>query len=117
MNIDERILEYFDELVAFNPDTATDAQRTALLEKGLDLIGAKTEKKPETMKDIVDKHAAGVDTGSINVPDYLVSDIEKARTQVRTMIETRKATVEAYRQGAKTIFTTLIKVAAIAAVP
>jgi len=117
MNIDDRIIAFFDELVAFNPDTATDAQRAAMLEKGLALIDTKTQKKPETMEDIVDKHAKGVDTGSINVPDYLVSDIAKARTQVATMIETRKATVEAYKQGVKTIFTTLIKVAAIAAVP
>jgi len=116
MNIDKRILEYFDQLVAFNPNTATDEQRIALLEKGIEIIGSKTKKK-RTMKDIVDENAKKVDTGTVEVPDYLISDIDKARIQVKEMMDSRKATVEAYRQSAKAIFTTLIKIVAIAAVP
>ena len=115
MNVDERIIAYFDELVAFNPDTATDSQRLALLEKGLSIIEGKTEKKKKTMNDIVDENAKKVNTGGIDVPDYIVSDIDNARTQVKEIMASRKATAEAYKQTAKTIFTTLIKIATIAA--
>lgn len=116
LTIDDSILAYFDELVAFNPDSSTDEQRLALLNKGIALIDKKTQKKPMTMEDIVDKNAKKVDTGSVDLPKFLISDIEKAREQVDEMNKSRAATNKAYRDGVKTIFTTLIKLAAIAAV-
>lgn len=111
MNIDARILEHFNELIAFNPDSATDEERAALIKKGMDLIEQKTTAKPETMEDIARKHASRVKTGSVRVPKYLKADIEVTRSAVKEMMETRKATVDAYKKGAQAVLTTLIKVA------
>lgn len=113
MKIDELIVDYFEQIASFNPDTSTDAERIAILQKGIDLLEEKTKSKPKSMKDIVDKHAAKVDTSTIDIPEYLVSDISVARVAVKEMVDTRKATIESYRDGVKSIFVALIKLATL----
>lgn len=112
-NIDQDILDYFDKLVAFSPDTATDAERKALLNEGVKLIEAKTDTTPKSMEEIVDRLKMGVNTDAIVVPEYLRSDIDLTREEVGKLDQARKVTKEAYRQTAKTVFTTLIRIATL----
>lgn len=112
---DAKIQEYLEKLIAFSPDAADDTERAAIIAEGAALIEEKTASKPKTMEDIVDDYAAGVDTGSIDIPEYVAHDAARAKASVEEIVKARKATKEAYKKGALTIATTLIKIAALAA--
>lgn len=86
------------EIAMFDLKGATDEERAAFVKKintNLKAIIKTASTKQETMEDIVDKHAAKVDTSGVDIPSGIKMDIASDLETLNKIAEADKASQDA----------------------
>lgn len=102
--------EYIEELIRFNPATATEDDRRALIAKGRALAVNQIATATTTLDDIIERRKSGVDTSTISIPIHIRSEMNIQIANVDKILATQRMTQERYIAAAGSLVKILVSI-------